>query len=44
MNVPSTQTTVQMHHQEDVPTPLEVLFVLVTQDTGEMERPVLVGF
>jgi hypothetical protein len=43
MNVLKIQMTAQMHHQEHVTTPLEVIFVLVTQGTLVMEILVLVG-
>ena len=43
MNVPLTQTTVQMDHQDRAQIPLEVIYVPVNQGTQEMGRPVLVG-
>ena len=43
-NVFKVQMTVQTDHQEHVTTRLEVMFVLVTQDTLVMEILVLVGF
>ena len=41
MNVPSTQTTVQTHHQDHVQIPLEAIYVPADLDTREMERHVL---
>ena len=42
MNVPQTWTTVLMPQQEHVQTPMEVIFVPVTQDTLAMEKHALV--